>query len=78
MIWTGQTEHAAQIGPIMMTEAQSAVVVIPGLDDDQLVISCAVDDAVLVVDSPGPEAGEIAAQRLWLAGSLERGAALRM
>ena len=57
----------------MMTEAQSAVVVIPGLDDDQLIISCAVDEAVLVVDSPGPEAGEIAAQRLWLAGALERG-----
>ena len=51
----------------------SAVVVVSGLDDDELLVRGAVDETVLVVDPPGPEAGEVAAQRFWLASALERG-----
>jgi hypothetical protein len=49
------------------------VVVVSGLNDDQLIIGRAMDEAVLIVDPPGPEAGEVAAQRLRLAGTFEYG-----
>ncbi len=42
------------------------------LNDDQLVVRCAVDEPVLIIDPPGPEAGQVAPQRLRLAGALER------
>src|SRR5260221_560436 len=51
----------------------SAVIVVPGLNDDQLIICRAIDETVLVVNPPGPEAGEIKAQWLRLAGTFEWG-----
>ena len=51
----------------------SAVIVVPGLNDDQLIICRAIDETVFIVYPPGPEAGEIAAQWLRLASTLERG-----
>jgi hypothetical protein len=44
--------------------------VVSSLNDDQFIIGRAVDQAVLVVDPPGPETRQIAAQRLGLAGDL--------
>jgi hypothetical protein len=44
------------------------------LDDDQLIICHAIDETVLIVNAPGPETGEISAQRLRSAG-LPRSAA---
>src|SRR5918992_120590 len=38
---------------------------------DELIHGRAIDEAVLIVDPPGPEAGEVAAQRLRLAGTFE-------
>jgi hypothetical protein len=38
--------------------------VIPGLNDDQLIIGCAVNEAVFVVDPPGPD-WDYAAGRAW-------------
>src|SRR5215467_6922379 len=52
---------------------RSAVVMVPGLNDDQFIFGCAVHKTMLVIDPPRPEAGQIPAQRLRLAGSLERG-----
>lgn len=52
----------------------SVAVVVPSLNDDQLIIGCAADKTMLVVDPPGSKAGEIAAQRLGPADALERGA----
>src|SRR5215472_9456315 len=60
-------------GRAAMTSGTSAVVVIPGLNDDQFVIGRAVDQAVLVIDPPGPETGQIPAQRFRLTNTLERG-----
>ena len=44
------------------------------LNDNQLVIGDPADETVLTVDAKGPEAGDIAAQRLRLAGALGLGA----
>ena len=49
----------------------SVGVVLPGLNDDQLIVGYAVDQTVLVIDPPGPEPRQIAAQRLRLSGALE-------
>jgi hypothetical protein len=48
--------------------------VIAGLNDDQFIIGSAMDQTVLVIDPPGPEARKIAAQRLRFASALERAA----
>jgi hypothetical protein len=34
--------------------------IVAGLDDDQLIVSYAVDKTMFAVNPPGPEAGEIA------------------
>jgi hypothetical protein len=64
---TGQTRVAYRkpngrgpntaIGPLC-----SVAVVISGLDDDQLIVGRAVEEAVLIIDPPGPEAGQVTAQ----------------
>jgi hypothetical protein len=46
--------------------------VVAGLNHDQFIFGRAVNQAVLVVNSPGPETRQIAAQWLGLAGTLER------
>jgi len=46
--------------------------VIPGLNDDQFIIRRPVGEPVLVVDPPGPEAGQVPAQGLRLANALKR------
>jgi hypothetical protein len=46
--------------------------VVPGLDDNQFGFGGAVHQSVLVIDPPGPETRQIAAQRLGLASALER------
>jgi hypothetical protein len=46
--------------------------VVPGLNDDQFIIGRAADQAVLVVDPPRREAGQVPAQRFGFAGALER------
>jgi hypothetical protein len=51
--------------------ASSTLVVVLGLDDNQLIISCAVDETMFVVDPPRPESGQIPAQLLRLPSALE-------
>jgi hypothetical protein len=51
----------------------SVAVVIPGLDDDQLIVGRAVNEAVLIIDPAGPEPGQVAAQRFRFPCALKGG-----
>ena len=50
-----RSSHRVLALPHLM-DTGSVVVVVSGLNDDQLIIGRAIDEAVLIVDPPGPEA----------------------